>query len=329
MSLDLTAMPIVQSRSNALFKRLRTLAGAAQKQRREGVAILEGVHLADAYLQALTADRAALAAASDGRTTGQRDAMPLERVVVSQSAAARDDVRAILVRIHALWLDRTTVFDDGLFEQVSPVSDGGIGILLLIAAPQITLASLCLPASSSTSIAAARAGDGGRDDVPGDADEGHARIVQNCVILDGVQDAGNVGSILRSAAAAGVTLAFCLPGTATVWSTKVLRAAMGAHFVMRIVEQAPSDAVAAVLGVPVVITDSHASESIYEADLCRPLAWVMGNEGAGVSAFWRERAAVRLTIPQPGRIESLNVAAAAAVCLFEQTRQLSTPRVRS
>jgi TrmH family RNA methyltransferase len=293
MPIDLAAMPVVQSRSNALFKRLRTLAGAAQKQRREGVAILEGVHLADAYLQSVGVDAI--------------EAMPLERVVLSQSAAARDDVRAILTRIHAVWPDRTTVFDDALFEQVSPVSDGGVGLLLLVAAPQMTLASL-------TAI-----------DADGEADGGvrHAResIVQNCIILDGVQDAGNVGSILRSAAAAGVTLAFCLPGTATVWSTKVLRAAMGAHFVMRIVEHASADAVAAVLGVPVVITDSHARESIHDADLCRPLAWVMGNEGAGVSAFWRERAAVRLTIPQPGRIESLNVAAAAAVCLFEQTRQ--------
>ena len=304
MSIDFSAMPIVQSRSNALFKRLRTLAGAAQKQRREGVAILEGVHLADAYLQSVATDAP--------------EAMPLERVVLSQSAAARDDVRAILTRIHAVWPDRTTVFDDALFEQVSPVSDGGVGLLLLVAAPQISLASLTafhIPGNADSET------DGGAPTTGGTIRHDRESIVQNCIILDGVQDAGNVGSILRSAAAAGVTLAFCLPGTATVWSTKVLRAAMGAHFVMRIVEHASADAVADALGVPVVITDSHASESIHDADLCRPLAWVMGNEGAGVSAFWRERAAVRLTIPQPGRMESLNVAAAAAVCLFEQTRQ--------
>ena len=140
-------------------------------------------------------------------------------------------------------------------------------------------------------------------------------------MLDGVQDAGNAGSMLRSAAAAGIQHAFCMPGTANAWSAKVLRAAMGAHFEIDIVEWvAPAELIAR-LAVPIAITDSHGSASIYQADLRGPCAWVFGNEGAGVSAPWRAAATFRLTIPQPGRIESLNVAAAAAVCVFEQSRQ--------
>jgi TrmH family RNA methyltransferase len=73
--------------------------------------------------------------------------------------------------------------------------------------------------------------------------------------------------------------------------------------------------------VLVTITDSHGAKAIYDADLSGPVAWVMGNEGAGVSPFWRDHATLRVTIPQPGGMESLNVAAAAAVCIFEQCRQ--------
>ncbi len=311
-----SALPVVQSRSNPLFKRLRMLAGAAQKQRREGVAILEGVHLADAYLQALRSGTPAVTTTNEAsRHATAREAMALEQVVVSQSAAFRDDIQGILARIQTVWSDRVTIFDDALFEQVSPVTDGGVGILLLIAAPHTTLS-----ASYGDASPQARSVEGSTHALLAGGADG-ATITENCVILDGVQDAGNVGSILRSAAAAGVTLAFCLPGTATVWSTKVLRAAMGAHFVMRIVEQVPPEGLAPLLGIPIVVTDLHGAASLYDTNLRRPLAWVMGNEGAGVSPFWRERADLRVTIPQYGRIESLNVAAAAAVCLFEQTRQ--------
>ncbi len=75
------------------------------------------------------------------------------------------------------------------------------------------------------------------------------------------------------------------------------------------------------LAVPLVVTDSHNATSIYKQDLTKPFAWIWGNEGAGVSAAWREHATQYATIPQPGGMESINVAAAAAVCLFEQCRQ--------
>jgi len=93
---------------------------------------------------------------------------------------------------------------------------------------------------------------------------------------------------------------------------------------MEIVEHMDAAELIARLAVPIAITDSHGTASIHQADLRGPLAWVFGNEGAGVSAPWRAAATHRLTIPQPGRIESLNVAAATAVCVFEQCRQRLT-----
>lgn len=149
------------------------------------------------------------------------------------------------------------------------------------------------------------------------------RIAETCLVLDGIQDAGNVGSILRSAAAAGIQHVFCAPGTVYAWSSKVLRSAMGAHFLLGIYEDVEPAELTTRLSpeVRVTITDSHGAEAIYDADLSGRVAWVMGNEGAGVSPFWRDHATLRVTIPQPGGMESLNVAAAAAICIFEQCRQ--------
>ena len=141
------------------------------------------------------------------------------------------------------------------------------------------------------------------------------------MLLDGVQDPGNLGSILRSAAAAGVGQVICGRGTAAAWAPKVLRAAMGAHFVLDIVEHADLRTVIAGAHLPVYATSSHASTSIYATDLAGPCAWLFGHEGAGVSAELAPLVSRELTIPQQAGIESMNVAAAAAVCLFEQRRQ--------
>ena len=140
------------------------------------------------------------------------------------------------------------------------------------------------------------------------------------LVLDRLQDAGNVGSILRSAAAFGFTQVVALKGTAALWSPKVLRAGMGAHFGLRLVEGVEADALAA-LRVPLLATSSHAARSLHEVDLPWPCAWVMGHEGQGVSSALERRCSMTLRIPQPGGEESLNVAAAAAVCLYESARQ--------
>ena len=134
------------------------------------------------------------------------------------------------------------------------------------------------------------------------------------VVLDRLQDAGNVGSILRSAAAFGFTQAIALEGTASLWSPKVLRAGMGAHVALSLHEHASLDGVGR-LAVPLQATSSHAEALLGSRPLAWPLAWIFGNEGDGVAAELAERAAATWRIAQPGGLESLNVAAAAAICL--------------
>jgi RNA methyltransferase, TrmH family len=140
------------------------------------------------------------------------------------------------------------------------------------------------------------------------------------VVLDRLQDAGNVGSILRSAAAFGFTQVIALQGTASLWSAKVLRAAMGAHLGLHLVENASLGALEG-LTLPWLGTSSHAGELLTTSALPWPCAWLFGNEGAGLSADLRTRCSLELKVPQPGGEESLNVAAAAAICLYESARR--------
>ena len=135
------------------------------------------------------------------------------------------------------------------------------------------------------------------------------------VILDRVQDAGNVGSILRSAAAFGFGQIIALKGSAALWSPKVLRAGMGAHFGLRLVEGVEPEALAA-LAVPIVVTSSHDGSFLHRQPIPIPCAWAMGHEGQGVSDDLMARASLKMRIDQPGGEESLNVAAAAAICLY-------------
>lgn len=205
---------------------------------------------------------------------------------VAAGAVGGDEIAALLARGRAAGA-RIAVFDDALFAQLTQAAEGA-GILAVAPLPEREIA---------------------------------AAIESDCVILDGVQDAGNAGAILRTAAAAGVRLALCTPGTANLWSGKVLRAGMGAHFVMHVAAESDSAEIAARLRVPLAATTLEQAESLYALDLRGPLAWVFGNEGAGVGAQWLALARYRVRIPQTEGVESLNVAAAAAVCLFEQRRQ--------
>jgi TrmH family RNA methyltransferase len=144
------------------------------------------------------------------------------------------------------------------------------------------------------------------------------------VVLDGLQDAGNVGTILRSAGAFGFGQVLATKGTAALWSPKVLRAGMGAHFGLRLVEGLEPQQLAA-LQVPLLATSSHQGSYLHQAALPWPCAWVFGHEGQGVSASLAARAAQQLRIVQPGGEESLNVAAAAAICLHASAAS-SSPR---
>ena len=134
------------------------------------------------------------------------------------------------------------------------------------------------------------------------------------VVLDRVQDAGNVGSILRSAAAFGFGQVLALKGTAALWAPKVLRAGMGAHFGLRLIEALEPDALAA-LQMPLIITSSHQGALVQHQCLPWPCAWALGHEGQGVGEAVAARAQLSVRIGQPGGEESLNVAAAAAICL--------------
>ena len=136
-----------------------------------------------------------------------------------------------------------------------------------------------------------------------------------------MQDAGNVGTILRTAAAAGVRDIVLGEGCAGAWSMRVLRAAQGAHFGLAIREQADLAEIVRNYGGLAVATVVHGGTPLYELDLRGPVAWIFGNEGAGVSGTLAVAAKARATIPMASGSESLNVAAAAAVCLFEALRQ--------
>lgn len=143
------------------------------------------------------------------------------------------------------------------------------------------------------------------------------------VLLEAIQDPGNVGSILRSAAAAGASDIFLSNGCADVWSPKTLRAAMGAHFLVRIHEQSELVEVARTFRGEVIATSLKAKVSLYHAGLTGPVAFVFGNEGMGLSDALLQASTEQISIPMPGGMESLNAAAAAAVCFFERVRQMN------
>jgi TrmH family RNA methyltransferase len=143
------------------------------------------------------------------------------------------------------------------------------------------------------------------------------------VLLEDVQDPGNLGTILRSAAAAGVNEVFLSKGCVDAFSPKVLRSGMGAHFALAIHEDADLAAVLTEFAGTKVVTALDGAVSLYGVDLTGPVAFVFGNEGSGVSADLQALAPARVKIPMPGQAESLNVAMAATICLFERVRQLS------
>jgi TrmH family RNA methyltransferase len=206
--------------------------------------------------------------------------------VVSEGALANPEAAAVVRSCEAAHA-HVTALPDALFGAISQV-EHGVNLAFLVETPR--------PAHPPA-------------------------LVESAVLLDGVQDPGNVGSILRSAAAAGIRQVYCSAGTAFCWSPKVLRAAMGAHFVLDIFENADLAALVRGAKVAVLATSGYASERLYDLDLRRPVAWVLGHEGQGVASDLLSLATHRVAIPHAGQVESLNVAACAAVCFFEQLRQ--------
>ena len=148
-----------------------------------------------------------------------------------------------------------------------------------------------------------------------------ATLAGDVLILDRIQDAGNVGSILRSAAAAGFTQIVALSGCAHLWSSKVLRAGMGAHQLLDLYEGWSNQQVLSAVTAPLLAAVVDAEQDLYSSkkELLHPVAWVMGSEGQGVSEDLMAQAK-GVSIPIDPRVESLNVSTAAAICLFETMR---------
>jgi RNA methyltransferase, TrmH family len=206
--------------------------------------------------------------------------------IISETSLSHPEVLSILARCEEK-RTQCLFLSESLYRAVSQV-ENGIDLLFVIDIPETTMPEV---------------------------------LSQSAVLLDHLQDPGNLGSILRSAAAAGITHVFCSNGTAFTWSPKVLRAGMGAHFLLNIVENVDLVRLVQSCSVPILATSSHASRLIYEMDLSGPVAWLFGHEGQGVSEALLALATHQVVIPHLGAIESLNVAASAAVCFFEQTRQ--------
>lgn len=139
------------------------------------------------------------------------------------------------------------------------------------------------------------------------------------LMLEDIQDPGNLGAMLRTAAAAGVDAVYLSEGCTEAWSPKALRGGQGAQFVLPIVERADLVAFAHAFDGQVLATTLR-GDSIYAIDLTAPTAIVIGNEGNGLSAAMQKAASQHVTIPIHG-VESLNAAAAASICLFERVRQ--------
>jgi len=249
------------SRANPAYKSLQRCAARAGQ--RGAPAILEGVHLCQAWL------------AQHGSPV--QAVFDVERI-------ARPELAALA---SAVPRERTLLLAPALLKALETVENGQ-GVLFVVEPPAHRLP---------------------------------ARLAGASVWLDAVQDPGNVGTILRVCAAAGITRVLLGAGTAAAWSPKVLRSAQGAHFALTLYERVDLPDCVARLDVPLAVTTLADACDVYATRLPVECAWVFGHEGRGVSAALQRAADVRVRIAHSPAVESLNVGVAAALCLFEQRRQ--------
>jgi len=143
------------------------------------------------------------------------------------------------------------------------------------------------------------------------------------VVLAGLQDPGNLGTILRSAEAFGATAILSLPGTVSAWNPRAVRASAGSVFRLPLLETSVEECFSRLheAGVRIWTTAVHGAEPADRIDLAGPVALLIGNEGNGVPQALAELADGAVTIPCPGPVESLNAAAAVSVLLYEASRQ--------
>lgn len=206
-----------------------------------------------------------------------------KHILVNRAALKDNEVEALLKRATGVPM---TQLDDKLFAELSGLKTL-TGILTLIDIP--------------------------RSSVP-------AETSRFCLLLEDIQDPGNLGAMLRSAAAAGCDAVFLSKACADVWSPRVLRAAMGGHFCLSLHENADLLGVVSLLSAKPYAAALKAERSLYQCTFAESVAFAIGNEGAGLSAALLGEC-VPFHIPMPGKVESLNAAAATAICLFEAVRQ--------
>lgn len=294
-------MIAIVSRDNPRFKRLRKWATQHRARREDGVILLDGLHLIKALL------------AAGGR---------LNEIAVSESGAARPEIADWLAAYECHESGRSGSIlraagkaDDAIGGTTNPAAEvTGQAMAEVLHFPDALFAALVETETPSGILAVAvkpmPAGEPARD--------------IDCVLLDGVQDPGNVGALLRTVAAAGVRQALLAPGCADPWAAKTLRAGQGAQFLLDIHEAVDLPAFLGTYAGHGVVTHLDAPTTLWDAPFDGPLAWVFGAEGRGVSAPVAAAATLLLRIPMPGGTESLNVAAAAAICLFERVRRRRT-----
>lgn len=257
----------ITSRDHPVVKQFVKLQKSVQFRQQSNLAVLDGIHLIQAYL-----------------ATAQ---FP-ECLVVSESGQKNDEIAALLQMCMVQHKTQVILTADHVFQKMSPLQSPS-GILASITLPHVVWPAW--PAHDS------------------------------CVLLEAIQDPGNLGTILRTAAGASIDHIYLSPGCTDAWSPKTLRAAMGAHFVLNIYTDCNLIGIADQFQGQVLGTSPTATKHLYQIDLTQPTAFVFGNEGAGLSKELQQVVGEMISIPMPGKIESLNAAAAATVCLFEKVRQ--------
>jgi len=212
-------------------------------------------------------------------------------LLVSEQGMGRDEIVGIVARSKIA----PTMMSDSLFRSIAD-TEVPVGIAAEIAIPDVR-----------TDLASSPA----------------------CLFLEAIQDMGNIGTILRSAAAFGVPDVVLAKGCADPWAPKVLRAAMGAHFALRILQTEDLAASMKRFDGRMICTTPHGGATVDMLDLSGRIGWIFGAEGQGVSSQIAARATMTARIPTEIGTESLNVAAAVAICLYERARQLKTGAFRS
>lgn len=258
----------ITSPQNKLLKQLKKLSSSQKERNKTNLTILEGIHLAESYLQQVGAP---------------------QQCLFAEDALHDSEVKKIIEGCQASSVECIQI-SKALFKEISVV-ENGIGLIFVITIPKISATE---------------------------------QLNESAVLLENVQDPGNVGTILRTAAAAGVKKIYCSAGTASAWSPKVLRAGMAAQFALDVFENVDLVKLIQSSDIQVLATTLSAKTTIYEAELAQKTAWIIGNEGSGVSRELLELGVKEVIIPQAAGVESLNASAAAAICLFEQVRQQSS-----